>query len=215
MKIDKNGLYVKIHSNKLGPREQSKLKTKSNETPVPANDEQRRGTILTASLECFLKFGYAKTSLDDIARSANLSRPLLYLKYRNKEEILRAVFNHLVGGGYEVAKKLIAARGKKLATLMDVYEWVLLKPWEKVMGQAMSAEFYDTCRRLCPDVCSQHDKMLSRWVTTVLGNKEQADVFILAAHGLSTDLPPPKVLRRRLAVLAERFVQNPSECIAD
>ncbi len=191
------------------------MKTKLKETAVPANDEQRRATILTASLECFLKFGYAKTSLDDIAKSANLSRPLLYLKYRNKEEIFRAVFNHLVGGGYEAAKKLIAARGLKLATLMEVYEWVLLKPWEKVMGQAMSAEFYDTCRRLCPDVCGQHDKMLSRYVTTVLGNKERADIFILAAHGLTTDLPSSKVLRRRLTVLSERFVQNPSESIAN
>jgi AcrR family transcriptional regulator len=191
------------------------LKTKAKETPVPANDEQRRATILTASLDCFLKFGYAKTSLDDIAKSANLSRPLLYLKFRNKEEIFKGVFDHLVGGGYDMAKKLIAARGEKLATLMEVYEWVLLKPWERVMGQAMSAEFYDTCRRLFPDVCSQHDKMLSRYVTTILGNKEQADVFILAAWGLLADLPPPKVLRRRLAVLSERFIQSPSESMVN
>jgi len=190
------------------------LKTRVKETPVPANDEQRRTTILTASLECFLKFGYAKTSVDDIAKAANLSRPLLYLKYRNKEEIFRAVFDHLVGEGYEVAKRLVAARGKKRATLMQVYEWVILKPWEKVMGQGMSSEFYETCRRLCPDVCSQHDKLLSMYVTTVLGNKEHADIFILAAYGLLADLPSSKVLRRRLKVLAERFIQNPGESIA-
>ena len=31
---------------------------------------------------CFLQFGYAKTSMDDVASNANLSRPLIYLRFK-------------------------------------------------------------------------------------------------------------------------------------
>jgi hypothetical protein len=51
-------------------------------------------------------------------------------------------------------------------------------------------------------------------VRHVSGNKEQADIFILAAYGLLADRPSSKVLRRRLQVLSERFVQNPCDTIA-
>jgi TetR/AcrR family transcriptional regulator, transcriptional repressor of aconitase len=52
----------------------------------------RRTRILTAARWCFLNFGFAKTTFEDIAKRANLSRTLLYRMFDNKDEMYRAVF---------------------------------------------------------------------------------------------------------------------------
>jgi hypothetical protein len=54
-------------------------------------DAARRRVILDAARDCILKFGYAKSSLEDIAKQAAVSRPLIYRKFKSKEEIFGAV----------------------------------------------------------------------------------------------------------------------------
>lgn len=167
--------------------------------------DERRTAIIEAALDCFLKFGYAKTSLDDIAKQAHLSRPLLYLKYKNKEEIFKSVFEHVVGEGYEAAKKVMDNPGDKKKKLLAVYEALLLKPWDKVMGQPMSKEFYDTCTYLFPDMSENHEKMIIKYTTAILEDKKVAEVFALASKGLQNDLPNGETLRDRLEILIQRF----------
>ena len=53
--------------------------------------DPRRQAILQAAIQAFAAYGFRKTSMDDIARGAGMSRPALYLHYRNKEDIFRAL----------------------------------------------------------------------------------------------------------------------------
>ncbi|GAA6161614.1 MULTISPECIES: TetR/AcrR family transcriptional regulator [Ruegeria] len=46
-------------------------------------------TILDSALQAFSAYGFKKTSMDDIAKGAGMSRPALYLHFQNKEAILR------------------------------------------------------------------------------------------------------------------------------
>ncbi|WP_158964186.1 TetR/AcrR family transcriptional regulator [Chachezhania sediminis] len=55
------------------------------------SSDPRRKAILQAATTAFASYGYRKTSMDDIARAAGMSRPALYLHYRNKEEIFRTM----------------------------------------------------------------------------------------------------------------------------
>ena len=50
----------------------------------------KRGVILSAAFDVFMNYGFRKTSMDDIARAAGMSRPALYQVFRNKTEIFRA-----------------------------------------------------------------------------------------------------------------------------
>jgi TetR/AcrR family transcriptional regulator len=51
----------------------------------------RREQILYAALRCFARYGYRRTSMDAIARTARLSRPGLYQYFTGKEEVFRAM----------------------------------------------------------------------------------------------------------------------------
>jgi AcrR family transcriptional regulator len=59
---------------------------------IPAGaPAERQDTILDAAFHAFASYGYRRTSMDDIARGAGLSRTALYLHYRNKEDIFRSL----------------------------------------------------------------------------------------------------------------------------
>ena len=65
----------------------------------------KKTEILQAASECFARFGYEKTTLDDIGRAVGLNKASLYYYYKNKEamfaevlvkEIERAIDEHCV-----------------------------------------------------------------------------------------------------------------------
>ena len=170
-------------------------------------DAARRRVILDAARDCILKFGYAKSSLEDIAKQAAVSRPLIYRKFKSKEEIFGAVLEDLFETQYRAAEHALAKPGSRREKLMSVYEALLLDPWKELIVDApMGDEFYGACSRVTPDVDERHRKIELKYTQAVLGTEEVSKVFMLAVKGLTRDLPAPKVLRRRLEVLIDRFV---------
>jgi TetR/AcrR family transcriptional regulator, regulator of autoinduction and epiphytic fitness len=58
---------------------------------MPSTSERtRRERVLTAALEVFGRYGFRKTSMDDVARAAGISRQGLYLHFASKEALFRA-----------------------------------------------------------------------------------------------------------------------------
>lgn len=55
------------------------------------NDLQKKQLIKTAAKDLFFRFGFGKTSMEDIARQSGLAKPTLYYYYTNKQEIFNAV----------------------------------------------------------------------------------------------------------------------------
>jgi len=53
-------------------------------------DSARRERVLAAALEVFGRYGFRKASMDEIARSADISRQGLYLHFANKDALFRA-----------------------------------------------------------------------------------------------------------------------------
>lgn len=54
----------------------------------PNNKTER---VLAASLTCFKQYGFKRTSMEDIAKAADMSRPSLYLVFKNKTDIFRSL----------------------------------------------------------------------------------------------------------------------------
>lgn len=171
-------------------------------------DEKRRTQILEAALYCFLTFGFAKTSMDDIAKRAGVSRPLIYLKFRNKDELFAAVFDYLTTGRFERAMRIIKGAGSTRERLLAAFEVMLVEPWTKIIGHPMSANFYEICSLQLPQVTAAYARDAIKCAESALGSREVAEVFFFATEGLHSDLPTTKVLLKRLRVLVEQFARN-------
>ena len=53
--------------------------------------EDKKNKILQAASECFARFGYEKTTMDDIGRLVGLNKASIYYYYKNKESIFMEV----------------------------------------------------------------------------------------------------------------------------
>ena len=81
-------------------------------TKPPAN---RKAHVLDAATDVFLRHGFARTTMGDIARGVGISRPALYLVFSNKEEIFAAVIERL----NQAQLERIRAELPQQATLYD------------------------------------------------------------------------------------------------
>jgi AcrR family transcriptional regulator len=57
---------------------------------VSTPDSARQERVLAVALEVFGRYGFRKASMDEIARSADISRQGLYLHFANKDALFRA-----------------------------------------------------------------------------------------------------------------------------
>jgi AcrR family transcriptional regulator len=57
----------------------------------------RQAAILAAAVKVFFQFGYRKTSMEDVAAAAQVSRQTLYLQFRDKERLFRAALEYVTG----------------------------------------------------------------------------------------------------------------------
>ena len=58
------------------------------------SDNAREDRILAAALQVFGRYGFRKASMDEIARSADISRQGLYLRFAGKDALYRAAVRH-------------------------------------------------------------------------------------------------------------------------
>jgi AcrR family transcriptional regulator len=88
-------------------------------------DDSRRTRLLEAGLVAFTRYGFRKTSMEDVAKAAHLSRQGLYLHFATKEELFRAVVSHALGVGLDAAEAKLRdpelSLEEKLAGAFD--EW--------------------------------------------------------------------------------------------
>ncbi len=56
----------------------------------------RREELLFSAVELFLRYGYKKTTLDDLAEAANISKSTLYHYFSNKDDLFRQATTTLV-----------------------------------------------------------------------------------------------------------------------
>ncbi len=58
------------------------------------SDNAREERILAAALQVFGRYGFRKASMEEIARSADISRQGLYLRFASKDALFRAAVRH-------------------------------------------------------------------------------------------------------------------------
>jgi AcrR family transcriptional regulator len=74
----------------------------------------RRAMILEAAAATLLRFGYRKASVDEVARSAGISRAGLYLHFPTKDALFTATIDHLLTTSIASSRAALAAAGVPL-----------------------------------------------------------------------------------------------------
>jgi AcrR family transcriptional regulator len=83
--------------------------------------EDRPREICAAALEVFAEKGFAAAKLDEIARRAGVSKGTLYLYFKDKEELFRAVVRNNVSPNIDSVRDAILASDLPFAQLAPMF----------------------------------------------------------------------------------------------
>jgi AcrR family transcriptional regulator len=121
----------------------------------------RQAAILAAAVKVFFQFGYRKTSMEDVAAAAQVSRQTLYLQFHDKERLFRAALEYVTEQMLASIKRLVAnKKGTVEQKLMGVFE-VLCEDSLALSSQVNIAELVVVAR-------SQMESIVSRFEADVL-----------------------------------------------
>ncbi len=87
-------------------------------------DTARRDAVLESALRTFARFGYRKTSMDDIARQAAISRPGLYFLFTSKADLFRAAADHGIDQDLRDSQEALQRADRPLAErIVDAFDF--------------------------------------------------------------------------------------------
>jgi AcrR family transcriptional regulator len=116
---------------------------------MPRQTIATRERILSAAETRFLSYGFKRTSMDDIADEAGVSRAALYLQFRNKEEIFRGLSRALLDGALKEALLALSRQESLAQALITAAEGMNLRFVEIVYASPHGSELLDEKNRLC------------------------------------------------------------------
>ena len=150
------------------------------------------GTLTTseaigmAALAEFTAFGYRRTSIESIARRADVSRATVYAHCSSKEELFRALVSRL----HE--EHLTAMRAVAGDPTLDIESRItkllraqFLQFVELTSNSPYAAELYDRHGTLCGDIARDAQQRAEKILTAALKRAVKAGEIDLTASGLN------------------------------
>lgn len=151
--------------------------------------------VLDAAQAQFLRYGFRRVTMGDIAQAASMSRPALYLLFPNKEAIFSAVFTRFVDASLAQIEAGIHAHetlADQLAFAVDIWT---VRPYELLHhtpeGRELTDCSYDFAADLVRDSYARFEAILAAVLEPWIGAGPQApaapavaEVFSLALRGI-------------------------------
>lgn len=193
---------------------EGKREREASSTDRPAEDPRRR-KLMEAALTVFTRFGFRKTSMDEVARAASVSRQGLYLHFATKEELFRASVEHL----FDTA---LAATAAALADPALPLEKRLVAAFDAWVGRFVgalgpdAADLADAANELVGPVVARRDGQFLEAVTRALRasglvaaykpagvtGPQLAETLYATARGLKHAVPTREAFVERMSVAA-------------
>ena len=180
--------------------------------------DPRQISILESASAAFAAYGFRKTSMDDIARGAGMSRPAVYLHYKNKE----AIFRSLVTSYYILSAQEVQVRLEQDLPLVELLEQAFAAQGgtaiETMMNSPHGMEILDAGSSVAADIIEEGEARLrqiySDWLSGQMESgrvrmaaepAETAAAFCAALKGVKMTAPDYQTYSRTIALMARLF----------
>jgi AcrR family transcriptional regulator len=194
------------------------MKAKAESAPSTS----RRGPILEAAKGVFLRYGLKKTSMDDLARAAGLSRQGLYLHFQTKEELFRAVTVELIASTRAASRAALANESESVETrILDAFDALHGKGLGQLESEHLD-ELFEAAREIVGDAVNEVDdglvtdvaKLLrtsgiaAHWKDAGLSANDLAASLHAASKGLKHDAGSQEAYRERMRAAVRMVVRG-------
>jgi AcrR family transcriptional regulator len=105
--------------------------------------EAKKSKILTAARSVFLRYGYRRVNMNDLAEAAGVSRPALYVLFKNKEQIFIGVFLQWIDETITDVMAAMAIAAQPEEKIERAFEIWALRPFEMAMASPEAQELIE------------------------------------------------------------------------
>jgi AcrR family transcriptional regulator len=151
-------------------------------------DNEKRTRILHAAQSLFIRYGVKRTSIDEVARAADIAKGTLYLYYESKEMLFAEVAKNICADILAEAKKaaaMPAPLGERLVGILDAEIGVM----HRLIEQSPHVrELTETKEAIASATFATLVRDINRLITTLISEENIArqdavEMFIAAAVG--------------------------------
>ncbi len=150
-------------------------------------DDLKRQRILERAAKVFLAYGIQRTTMDDIAKAAEMSRPALYLLFRNKIDIYQAIALSYFDASVAGARQVLAGDGPIDERLNLLLERSIFAMMEEFMRSPHGPEILDMKNQLAAEVLAGWKSTMASLVAEALDRAARDSGVDLAARGYSAE----------------------------
>lgn len=129
---------------------------------IATTDDLKRQRILDGAAKVLLTYGFQRTTMDDIAKAAEMSRPALYLLFRNKTDIFQALAQGYFEAAVSTARTVLAGSGPLQERLNAMLEASIFAMMEEFVRAPHGHEILDIKNQLAGE-------LMAGWKDTMAG----------------------------------------------
>ena len=195
------------------------MNVKSSRAPGSA----QREAILVAATAIFLRYGFKKTSMDDVARAAGVSRQGLYLYFDTKDLLFREALQHLMSHLISAARA--AAEDGNLSLrdrLLGAFEAVHCSAFHNASRED-ALELLQSAQSAAGALLVQSERDLmgiaaallteagvaDRWEEAGVTVAELAEQLLMSAKGIKTSVDTLAAYRERMLTAIKIVMPGP------
>lgn len=177
--------------------------------------DSRQDAILQSALQVFATYGFRKTSMNDIANGAGMSRPAIYQHYKNKDDIFRRLIQIYYDQAADAVAAVFSADKPVAEALHSAFDVQIGGMFETLLASPHGLELLDTGAKTAADIKQAGEDRLRVTYTNWLRREAErgridlpdtpeqvADVILVGLKGLKTTVSSVPQLRARLAAYA-------------
>lgn len=147
--------------------------------------DPKRLRILEGAYKVFLAYGFTRTTMDDIAKAADLSRPALYVVFRNKTDIYKAIARCVMAQCAERASVALNNDGPLLDRLDRLVEYALFDMMREIEDSPHGLELLDMKNSLAGDVIEEWRDKIDGALEEAIEAETRTTGVDLASRGFS------------------------------
>jgi AcrR family transcriptional regulator len=176
----------------------------------------KKSRILAAARSVFLSYGFKRVSMSDIAEAACVSRPALYVLFKNKEEIFIAAYLRWVDETIAQIEAVMAQTASPKDKLARAFEIWAVGPFELTRASLAAEELVDCNFAFADAARAQGYAAFEATITPVVANLSEAlpaalriapgriaHVLVSAVRGFKQAAATPDDMRRLIEELLQ------------
>ena len=188
---------------------------------MKSKQDQKRERILKAASDCFIQYGFKRTSMDDISQKADISRAALYLLFQNKEDIFRTLSKQLHEISLTRAEAALKSDAPFCDRLLAAFEAKNLELIELINSSVHGAELVDVGSVIGAEIFADAEQRFTQLLVEAISQAkwqgeikfdrlivnaaQTADVLIASNYGLNKSSTSSAEYCQRLQYLISAF----------